>query len=624
MWRFCKRFVDEGRMPNLERMIKRGSVVEMLSTFPPLTGTAWTTIASGAWPSTTGVEGHWIHFEGEPFEQIHRSYNSQMVKTERIWQTAERAGKTPMLLKFPVTWPPTVTNGYQFSGCGGYADQDCAFQIAHVRCYTTDPTVTDVRGWYVTPVNRVELRQAQKWDSRNIDTSDAYETCIIVEPDRGGEPKRYHGLIAKTNGEWRLWLSPTRNVDKALCVLARGEWSDWLEDEFVVEGRKTRGYFKAKLLEIQPHHDKIKLYFSTIHEVEGNSFPESLSQTIYDRVGPLWEEVHVHDLVAGWIDDETWIEICEQHTDSMVSAAKYMMRNLPWDLFWTQWHPIDYTLHQFYPGIDPQFPGHDPQKSEYYWNIIGRVHSQADRLIGAILEEVDSDTLICVAGDHGHTLWHTTLSLNNLLVKEGLIHVDGFEGDRALIDWSKSRAFCDCNDSVFLNVQGRDPYGCVKPGEEYEKLRQKVIALLYDLRDKDSGEPVVELAVTREAARGFGIFGGGIGDVVFSMRSGYRSIVRGRDGWERNFGISPGYSVFEPRKAFKTLTSEHGQFSPWNPDLHTVSIWQGPGIRASGHPNALGRLVDIAPTFCHVLGMPFPRDNEGSVMYSILTQSGSA
>jgi len=619
MWRLCHRFIEEGKMPNLYHMFNKGYLTELLPTMPPLTGGGWTTIASGAWPSTTGVEGHFVHYEGEPFYQLHRGYDSRVVHAERIWETVEKSGLKPMLLKYPVSWPTSIKNGFQYSGCGGYADQDCPLQIAHVRCFTNDKNAVDVKGWSFTPVDSIKFKQADGWNIHEKNMIDALETEITITPERGGKTKHYFILVAlDAEGAWKVWLSTKKDLKNTLCCLSNGEWSDWLEDDFFVNGKSTRGYFKVKLIDLAPRAKRFKLYFSSIHDTNIFSVPQRLSNKIYQEAGPFWEEIHVHDLPAGWIDDDTWLEICEQHTETMIKTINYMMSNLSWNIFCLQYHPIDYALHVFWSGIDPNFPGHDPNKFSYYWELVGRFHKLADLIIGTILENIDNKTVMCVVGDHGHTQWHTTLSLNNLLALEGFINIERFEGDNALVNWNKTKAFCDCGVSIFLNVKGRDPQGCVNPGEEYEQLRNQIIELLYNLKDPETSERIIELAIKKESARSFGLYGGGIGDVVFAMRPGYRTIIRGRDGWDRNFGMSPGFPVFTRRKPFIDITSEHGQFPPWNPELYTMAMWSGPGVKKVGQSSNLGRLVDVAPTFCHLTGVPFPKNCEGSILFDVL------
>src|SRR6266516_2314862 len=98
-----ERFMAEGRMPNLRRMYERGWSSEITSTMPPTTPAAWTTVATGAWPSTHGIEGFAVHRPGDPLDHKLHSLTSDRVRAEQLWQLAERHGMDSVLLKWPVS-----------------------------------------------------------------------------------------------------------------------------------------------------------------------------------------------------------------------------------------------------------------------------------------------------------------------------------------------------------------------------------------------------------------------------------------------------------------------------------------------------------------------------------------
>ena len=80
--------------------------------------------------------------------------------------------------------------------------------------------------------------------------------------------------------------------------------------------------------------------------------------------------------------------------------------------------------------------------------------------------------------------------------------------------------------------------------KDYKKVQQEIIKALYDMKDPETGESVVALAVTKEEAGTLGIFEGPgydrCGDVIYAWKPGYmshpfvyRSAVKYRDGSER-------------------------------------------------------------------------------------------
>ena len=54
----AKHFMDEGRMPALKQFVQRGAAREdlvLLGAMPTVTPPMWTTLATGAYPSTHGI-----------------------------------------------------------------------------------------------------------------------------------------------------------------------------------------------------------------------------------------------------------------------------------------------------------------------------------------------------------------------------------------------------------------------------------------------------------------------------------------------------------------------------------------------------------------------------------------
>jgi predicted AlkP superfamily phosphohydrolase/phosphomutase len=62
------------------------------------------------------------------------------------------------------------------------------------------------------------------------------------------------------------------------------------------------------------------------------------------------------------------------------------------------------------------------------------------------------------------------------------------------IDWRRTRVFClptDRNTYLRVNLRGREPLGCVQPGEEYAALLDRLETELPALRNGATGEPAV-------------------------------------------------------------------------------------------------------------------------------------
>lgn len=139
------RFLAEGRMPRLARRCGAGWCSEGIPTMPPTTPTGWTTIATGARPSTHGIEGFAVHTEGDPLEEKPHACTTTRVKAVFVWQAAERAEERAILLTYPMSWPPSGGDPVvQVDGPGGRGGLTCVWRCG---ARTQSPGACTVPRW---------------------------------------------------------------------------------------------------------------------------------------------------------------------------------------------------------------------------------------------------------------------------------------------------------------------------------------------------------------------------------------------------------------------------------------------------------------------------------------------
>lgn len=133
--RFSRKMVDEGKMPNLAKLIKKGAArhdLRLLGAVPTITPPMWTTLATGAYPMTHGIEDFNINIKGELDVNFAGIY-SKYVHAEPLWNVTAEAGKKTLVMHWPGgAWPPTsdsdnlmVVDGTTPGALGfGYAMRD--------------------------------------------------------------------------------------------------------------------------------------------------------------------------------------------------------------------------------------------------------------------------------------------------------------------------------------------------------------------------------------------------------------------------------------------------------------------------------------------------------------------
>src|ERR1043166_6452962 len=96
-------------LPTFSSLIARGAHGPMLSTHPPITVPAWTSMMSSRDPGELGVYGFRNRkdhsYDGYAFA------NAALVKVPRLWDWLGPAGKHVVVLGGPQTYPPSRVNG---------------------------------------------------------------------------------------------------------------------------------------------------------------------------------------------------------------------------------------------------------------------------------------------------------------------------------------------------------------------------------------------------------------------------------------------------------------------------------------------------------------------------------
>lgn len=104
------RWLENGKLPNLERLMKGGSYGKLRSTVPPLTPPAWVSIVTGSCPEKHGI------YDFFTMSKPKRLVVPSDRQIPAIWNRLEENGKSSLVLNAPITYPPEEVNGAMISG----------------------------------------------------------------------------------------------------------------------------------------------------------------------------------------------------------------------------------------------------------------------------------------------------------------------------------------------------------------------------------------------------------------------------------------------------------------------------------------------------------------------------
>lgn len=375
----------------------------------------------------------------------------------------------------------------------------------------------------------------------------------------------------------------------------------------------------------------------------GYTFPPELAE----RLGKWHSSLPCYREVSS---EDRKIEDANALVEKRTSVCIDLMNEEDWDLFVFVLQNTDAIAHNFWRYMDSTHPDYHSERGREYRHAILNAYQKADEAIGRLLRHVPEKTMVFVMSDHGMTrapskLVHTNYWLHTL----GLLAIRESGGLRSAdlsryldilkrylgrplkgllqrhlprkmlrkiieqnlnignIDWERTQAYRVrmfwSVEGIEINLKARQPCGTVKPGQEYENLRDRIIEGAMKLRDPATGEPIVEAAYRKEELY-VGKHLANIPDIIVIYRSDYAGGAR----------LRPPL-VEQPRRM-------HAYSRGWSGshDGNGILILHGKDVRRGGAIQS-AEIVDIAPTILYALGIPVPSDMDGRVLTAAFEES---
>jgi len=211
------------------------------------------------------------------------------------------------------------------------------------------------------------------------------------------------------------------------------------------------------------------------------TYPQTLRQEIEERFGP-----YIFDVVFRTEDRDQILAEIYRMTDKRFEIMDWLIQDKPWDLFMFVEIGVDRVHHAFWKYMDHEHHLYEPGNK--YEKVILDYYKHLDGKVGELLRRVDEDTVVLVVSDHGAKRMKGAFCVNEWLIEQGDLVIKEkpqkvVSVDDLAIDWSKTKAWAwgGYYARVFLNVEGREPRGIIKP-EDYEKEREDLTRRLRALR----------------------------------------------------------------------------------------------------------------------------------------------
>lgn len=539
-------FVNDGVMPNTQRLIAMGGLSSLRTSNPPQSPVAWSNFITGFGSEVHGIFD-FIHRDPQtlqPFLSTSRvvapgrtlsigdwrlplsgASVELLRKGEPFWRTLTDAGIPVTLVKLPVDFPPGEGKAKILSGLG---TPDMRGSQGSFTFFTDDArSITDdSAGGVVVPV-------------RNY--GDSCYRCKIRGPEnsmRAGNPDME--IIADV---WADHDADAVRIDiqGTSHILSAGEWSPWIRLKFEAIPNISSVYAIGRfyLKQLSP---KLKLYLSPLNIDPGNpalpvSNPSSFSTDIERNIGPFYTQGFPEDTKAlsrGILDDEEYLQQAEIVLNERFNLLHHELSRFKEGLLFFYFSSLDLNVHMFYRAIDPSSPLYS-STDPVFRNTIKELYSKVDEAIGLALDAMDERTELIVLSDHGFAPFNRTFNLNTWLAESGYAHITSHhDRDRdmfAAISWKTTAAYGLGLNSLFINKLGRENNGII-PEADAPGILANIKRDLEAVTDPATGDRVI-----RQAYIVSELFPGPLPDYAPDMIIGYAHNYRAS--WETTLGAYP-------------------------------------------------------------------------------------
>ncbi len=323
------------------------------------------------------------------------------------------------------------------------------------------------------------------------------------------------------------------------------------------------------------------------------------------------------------------------------------MKAHQWDLFFAHFWGTDRAQHELWHLFDEQHPNHDRDEAALHAPRLKGFYSMLDEGLARMVEDAGGANVL-IASDHGFGPIHRFFSINIWLMERGYLRLrndplsafkrfwfsigftpvlfyrlsmalglarhrlaGGFHSRQRMqmllnrfflslenVDWSRTVAYSRGNyGQIYINVKGREPFGCVSEGAQYESIRQEIKDELLATTHPLTGEQLFDRVYLREEIYE-GPYVEEAPDLVFLPKDMKNKALGTLDFTSNRF-------VFPV----------HGNSGDHR--MEGILLGIGDAFKQDHHFGSLS-ILDVAPTVLHLLGLSVPRQMDGRVADSIL------
>ena len=574
--------MERGELPNFSRLKEQGSYAHLSTTNPSQSPVAWSGFATGRNPGKNGVYDFIIR-DPKTYElnlslsNIQRGRALRVIKGKCFWNYTSERNIPTTIITCPVTFPPDKIHGKMLSGMGV---PDILGTEGTFTFYTSEkPGNTKDTGGKVFSVKRSPLMIMNLIGPKIAAAGRKAENIKV--PFRAT-------ILQKDNNSVEIAFQDNK------FTLSRNEWSDWKEVTFKLGFlRKMKGICKFHLVETEP---EFKLYISPINYDPRDpyfpiSHPPNYSRELVKQTGLYYTMGMPMDTWAmneKRLTEEPFLEQANMVLDEKNRMLDLEFGRMSNGVLFCYFESSDIIQHMFWRYTDPEHPLYEANAPREYRDVIKSWYRKLDDTLGRVMRGLDEKDTLLVLSDHGFGTFRRAAHVNTWLRKNGYLTLDNPGAERGgelleNIDWSGTKAYAIGFGAIYINQEGRERNGIVKPGRETEALKNEISKKLTTWQDDKYNSPVISRVYEREEMF-WGEYADNTPDLYIGFNIGYRA------SWQTALGAVP-----------KELIEDN--LKKWS-GSHLFDPALVPGVLFSNKriSKEAPTIYDIAPTIMKITG----------------------
>jgi predicted AlkP superfamily phosphohydrolase/phosphomutase len=639
----AKKWMDEGKLPNLKRLADQGTFAKLETTQPSESPVAWASFATGVNPGKHNIYDFLVRdlqtyfpdpsmgTKREPpvfkwgFLPVQRPKITSTRGGTSFWKHASEDGIKSVVLTVPMNWP--ADDIHHGAILGGLPLGDIRGTLGTFNYWATDLSSfeegnTEFGGYLKRLLfDGGVARPLLKGPDNPILRQEERE---LLAQQKGGSlsDKETARLEEITNNKsvdipfTVKWTDGSGHAEIELqgtkIDLKAGEWSHWVPVTFGFNFLvKAKGMTQFHVITADK---ELQIYASPVNLDPRDppipiSAPAGYSKELADKIGLYrtlgWAEATMA-FNEGKLDEADFMYDANKAMDDRERIFFKNLETDDWDLFVAAIETTDRVSHMMWRLIDPKHPLYDAALAAKYGDSIEKIYRRADDLVGRIQAKLPPGTAYFVMSDHGFHSFRRGVNLNTWLVQNGYMVFHGQEGAKKGladlfgrgkfwegVDWTRTRAYALGLGQIYFNLRGREAQGIVSSGAEYKALQDEIAAKLVLLQDPDTGEPVMRSVYKRDD-----IYKGEYIQLAPDLQTGFNDGYR--VGWQDTLGqISRAIVENNNRK--------------WSGDHCATAAEISGGVLFTNQKigTPAPHIMDLSPTILKLLEVPLPADIDG-------------